>query len=97
MGPDASLTRKAEKKPLFGLWTEQKWGHPLTARKESVFLPSDYEKGLETGKRPWAKELFAENHLIGLIKNDGWAGHPWVIPRGFQGKIFYQFDLWIWG
>lgn len=93
-GPDASLTIKAEKTPLGAL---EKWGHALTAGKKSVSLPSDCEKGLEMDKRHWAKQLFAENHLIRLIKNDTGAGHPQAIPRGFLGKTFWQFDLWIWG
>lgn len=47
-GPDASLTIKAGKTPLGAL---EKWGHVLTTGKQSVSLPSDCEKGLETDKR----------------------------------------------
>lgn len=61
-GPAAPLTIKAEKTPFF--WdTEKLLCSPLTAGKKH--LPTDYEKGLEMNKCPWAKHLF----LLRIIKS----------------------------
>lgn len=89
-GSGASLTIKAEKPPFFGTLATEKQGSPLTVGKKH--LPTDYEKGLEMNKYPWAKHLFAENR-----KKLHMAGCPQAIPWRGIGKSFRQFDLWFWG
>lgn len=60
----------------------------VQVKKVSLY-PITMTKGLEADEHPWAKQLFAENHLIELNKkcHTGWA--PSGCPKGLSGDDLF--------